>query len=450
MEITFNAIDGLGWANAATILGLTRILNEDQYQLTDTTITFDDSILNDFAEKYFDYFADTYRDQLTSTRILAYRGVINERQQTNYNKLTLDDYLDLQNYLDQLKKFARLATIKTVLQLHDSNFDAGEILKILPRLPKVNTENQLTQQYDDIVQKLRTIDATVLSILTTFEEPAIKRDLERKFAMYTFVNQIWDGIGPLSRTKEPDFIQNYHDAFIQSALDFLHDDKKRNDSFCFNCGRKITAKEHNKGTMLYLHGFGYDINRKLSNHYMLDKPDEVVCPLCKWFYTVVAAGFTFKGNSGLFINDNMSIKRLVNTNNQLMQAVNNNKNNQLSALSSFIRELTKKDSNLIPDHFKNVEVIENVDHLPHQSFFTASFINLIKSNPSDFRWLYTGIYQRNGAPQNVGEDVIRDIMANKHTYQYENKLLQEVTQESIKLQNTSALTHLTAINNNMQ
>ena len=134
-----------------------------------------------------------------------------------------------------------------------------------------------------------------------------------KNVIYSIINNGWNGVSFLNpQTKEKDIYMDYKKYFVDEAIAYLKEDKKKYKFRCFTCGAPIKNLNND---MSFINQSGFDVSRKPS-HIWDFQNDIAICSVCKLVYSCLPAGFVYVGNSGLYINANLNMEynKTINSN----------------------------------------------------------------------------------------------------------------------------------------
>lgn len=332
------------WLYNAGIVGFVNALqfNKDKVDIFNQYIEFDSSVLNGFEEKYFNYLSSK---QLVFT---SWYRIVNFQEKIDLMKdnksYTNEDIDSINKQIDFLKdKLKANSYVKAYNNIEDKEVD---LLKESKSLTKIKLKKN--QPIEDIKANIDEQVFIIEKIIEFVKRDAVKKHLLAKDLSYTVINNFWNGVSFLNKNNsEKDIYKEFDEYFIQSTLKYVDLDKTKAKYSCYICNSKI-AKTDDAFNLTWLQNIGVDGNKKASHFWNLNR-DDLVCPLCNLIYSCVPLGFTFIKGNGFFINNNSTIKTLLDSNNYALKS------------DSRILELEYKSYAKIADSFTNYEIerIEN-------------------------------------------------------------------------------------------
>ena len=293
----------------AAICGLVNILGEDKVKIKQQSIEVAVEELQNFEDAYFSYFATQYKKLSSLTKVLAYEDEMNRHQQENFVHFDQKAYERLQKYLTDLKRYGESNSYLAVYPLIDSSIDIVSLIK-QAKIEKLK-KGEIDQNREQVIDRVKDIYQILTEIFLYYHMDEVQRYLAAKIQIYSIINNGYNDVSFLNRQESKgDFFEKYHNYFVESAMNYLEEDHEKDKLTCTNCGEPIK-----KGDISYsfINQAGYDANRKQSNAWSFTN-DLFMCPVCRLLYTCIPAGFTYVYNQGLFVNDNHSVKSLLNVN----------------------------------------------------------------------------------------------------------------------------------------
>lgn len=332
------------WLYNAGIVGLVNALqfNKDKVEITNNSVKIDVSVLDNFEDKYFNYLSHKYLVFTSWHRIADFQKKIDDfKEKDSY---TQDDVDIINKYIEFLKtKLYSKSYVKAYDHIEDKDVDLIKESKDLKKISKKKKET-----FDDIKEL---IDAQILSIEKIIEfmhKPSVKKHLVAKDLTYTLISNFWSDRSFLHKTKsDANIFEEFNDYFVSGISEYSVEDKSKAKFSCFNCDGKIN-KLNNSHTLTWLQNIGADGNKKASHFWGLNR-DDYICPICNLVYCCIPLGFVFLKGNGFFINNNFTVKTLLDSNNYALKS------------DSRILELEYKSYAKIVDSFSNYEIerIEN-------------------------------------------------------------------------------------------
>ena len=278
-------IEMADWLYNAGIVGLVNILNhsKDEVQFNGQEIAIKPEVLDDFEEKYFNYFIDTYEKTMVYTK-LAHKieNLIQiEVNESNFEKVKED--------IEFIKSKMKNSAYKD-------------------RVGKINFKDLKNPTKNDLI-----INTQLLTELKKIIRGDKKQILKSECIGY------YDQQAKISKAPNAiiDKYINTNMLDLQAIIDeyktYIDKDKVKLNFCCFTCGRHI--EKIDKG-LSFINRMFFDTSRKTSNVWNYNSDIEV-CPICKLVYYCVPAGFTTVYGKGVFINENNDIKNQTRINQRI-------------------------------------------------------------------------------------------------------------------------------------
>lgn len=272
------------WLKNAGIVGLYNILEHAGHtvELGSNAIKFNVSYLENFEEKYYGYFKDTYKDTM------IYSEVIKRLQYMIHNSEDKVDHKEYEKEIEYVKgklNNSAYKDVKSSIAMRELNKPTLEFLKQL--LEKINS------QKDIILQK---------ETIGYYDQKAgISKSPNAVIDKYINTNML------------------RLDELTKEVVDYrIHDISKKKKAFqCFTCGNEINKIERG---LSFLNNMYFDTARKTS-HVWDFTSDIEICPICKLTYFCVPAGFTTVYGKGVYINVTTDMKAAIDTNMSLKMNV---------------------------------------------------------------------------------------------------------------------------------
>lgn len=292
------------WLENAGIIGLTRILNNEDYAIKNDKLLIKTSSLKTIDNNFFNFFINVYG------RYTRYQQIINWLPKI---EATLDVGLKNYNYKDyevyvkwfnnNVKYFVKSGSYKRMRALAHPEVPIEDYLDNTMNLfKKLSKKKRWKNGEDNLEKELKMLFEELKKVVQYFANDTCKHYFLAKNLVYHYVNKGWDGISFLnSQSKIVDLYQDYREYFVQPVIDFLLENHEKDKLSCTTCGRKMKSKEGSGYS--FLNGMGYDYGKKNSNAYKFQS-DQFLCPVCRLMYSAVPAGFAYNlaGNHGIFVN----------------------------------------------------------------------------------------------------------------------------------------------------
>ena len=269
--------------------------------------------LEGFESKYFNYLIDKYWEILSINKIISVEKIISHNKDNDFEDLNEDKLETINNYIEDIKKYIKSNSYKAAYPLIDSTVDP---LILEKHLKKIKLKKK--QDIQDIIPEVKAIFNTLEEIIEFMKLEDSRKYIGAKNVIYTIINKAWDGVCFLNRqTKEKDMYIDYNNYFVVPTIDYIEKDKSKFKYVCFSCDREM---ENFNNDLSFLVNTGFDVSRK-SSHVWEFNNDVAVCPICKLVYSCVPAGITYIIGSGIYINDNSSMKNAININKKIYKEI---------------------------------------------------------------------------------------------------------------------------------
>lgn len=388
------------WLENAGIVGLMRILRQDQYKVARTktqngALMFElhvkSDVIDSFTSQYFNYFIDTYGKYTRYQKILDGQSYLLELKDNDYQK---PDLKRLTDYFDRTIKYSLLGSMKSFKQIADYLGDdiqmrakgANELEKVLTQKKTQNDPEMFQTVLKEFVKRL-------LDIIAYFETDKARMYYQSKLLGFSIIQNAWNNKSFLDSANmkklDPDLFGNFDKTFIRPIQDYLVENHDGDKFKCVNCGN--TFKKKGDGIPItFLNGMGYDFGKKRSNGWNLLN-DLYICPICQLMYVSIPAGFAYNMNhQGLFINQTHNLDVLKRINDQVLTRLTNdldthsNVSVNKALINAYKQELILSNKPLL----RNAQII-NYDN-EHYSFQNVSSLATAVLNKATNQILKSG------------------------------------------------------------
>ena len=403
------------WMENAAICGLVNILGEDKVKIKPQSIEVAVEELQNFEEAYFNYFATQYKKLSSLTKVLAYEDEMNRHQQENFVHFDQKAYDRLQKYLATLNQYGvRGGSYLAVYPLIDSSIDIVSKIKEV-KIDKLK-RGEMDQNKKQVIEQVKKAYQILTEILAYFHREDVQRYLAAKIQIYNVINNGYNDVSFLNRQESKgDFFEKYHNYFVESAMNYLEEDHEKDKLTCTNCGKPIK-----KGDISYsfINQAGYDANRKQSNAWSFTN-DLFMCPVCRLLYTCIPAGFTYVYNQGLFVNDNHSVKALLNVNTGIRLDVLSLNKTEVKAIDTYAALIRTLQDNMHRQHRRELQDIQVVRYENDRYYFNLlpkHIIKTIDQSKDQLPELFNAGFSLNGEYQNLYREIITRLMNNTNLF----------------------------------
>lgn len=388
------------WLENAGIVGLMRILRQDQYKVARTktqngALMFElhvkSDALDSFTPQYFSYFINVYGKYTRYQKILAGKSYLLELKDNDYKK---PDLKRLTDYFDRTIKYSLLGSMKSFKQTANYLGDDIQIqAKGARELEKVLMQKKTQKDSEMFKSILKEFVARLLNIIAYFETDKSKMYYQSKLLGYSIIQNAWNNKSFLDSANmkklDPDLFGNFDKTFIRPIQDYLVEDHNGAKFRCANCGKAFNKKSDGI-PITFLNGMGYDFGKKKSNGWnMLN--DLYICPICQLMYVSIPAGFAYNMNhQGLFINQTHNLDVLKKVNDQVLTRLTNdldthsNVSVNKALINAYKQELIFSNKPLL----RNAQII-NYDN-EHYSFQNVSSLATAVLNKATNQILKSG------------------------------------------------------------
>lgn len=308
------------WLYNAGIVGLINIIQHSggEFQkINNQCIEIDSSQLENFEQKYFNYFIDKYLKFTSWYKIVEFQGYIENLDIENLSKEQIEN---INKYVDYIKYKLRLNSYRSAYKLSED--DSLDVLKLEKELKKINLTKKQTLDDVEVKEKVKLIINIIKEIIEYLGRKKVKQYILTKNIIYDIIDNFWGGVSFLHTSKSNiDMYSEYKEYFVDSAINYLNLDKSKDKYNCFTCENTLSKLSKPIAYELaWINKMGVDMSRK-SSHFWNFNGDSYICPICNLVYSCIPAGFTVLKGKGLFINENSGVNTLININNQSLDNV---------------------------------------------------------------------------------------------------------------------------------
>ncbi|KYH34087.1 CRISPR-associated protein [Clostridium tepidiprofundi DSM 19306] len=339
-EIGIIKLELSDWLYNAGVVGIAKILETagDTVKKVGNTLEFNKEVLENFEEKYFDYFVNKYKNFTSWYRIVSFEDEINNFDEDSLN----DGFLKkLNDYIEYTKIRLKSASYKSgYIIINDKDVDILKEEKKLKKI-KVSKKQSIKEMLPQIKEQFKNIE----DIITYLKRDDVKKIILEKNVIYDIIARFWSGVSVLHTSNNTkDMCDNFKEYFIDNISNYLEADKKKYKYRCFSCDAPILKLSKPASyDLTWLNKMGVDMSRK-SSHFWNFYGDSFICPVCNLVYSCIPAGFTVIRDRGIFINENSSMENIIKVNNT---AIDNN--------TSF-EELEDESYFMVADSLKQSEI----------------------------------------------------------------------------------------------
>ncbi len=259
-------------------------------------------------------------------------------------------------------------------------------------------------------------------------QPLCKETFSMKSIIYNYINRFWDGKCFLLRANAAkDMRKVFETDFAEPLRNYIMNNHTKAKDLCIDCGDMMDSKE--KVSIAFMKDQADDLTRKRSAFWNC-KVDAYLCPMCAFVYALVPLGFQLVGNKFLFVNINVSINTLLNSNKKTGKVAEDSKKQENEKYSSWtaraldvlLEEKTKE--------LGNIQVVtRGGDERDRYTFDVISMDVLQILNDEDIQkslkrmGKYPSIKLGKDSWWNIHSDVVINILRYRNQYGILNKIL---------------------------
>lgn len=404
------------WMENAAICGLVNILKEDEdkVEIKPQSIVVKKEVFKNFEEDYFTYFAKQYEKLSSLTKVLAYEDEMTRHQREDFTHFDQKAYERLHKYLADLKRYGESNSYLAVYPLINSSVDILSLIK-KAKVDKLK-KGELEQNHIEIIDRVKSIYELLMEIFAYYHQEDVQRYLAAKIQIYSVINNGYNDVSFLNRQESKgDFFEKYHDYFVESMFSYLEENPEKHKLSCTNCGRSIK-----KGDISYsfINQAGYDANRKQSNAWSFTN-DLFMCPVCRLLYTCIPAGFTYVYNQGLFVNDNHSVRTLLDVNKGIRLNVLSLNKTEVKAIDTYAALIRTLQDSMNRQHHRELQDIQVVRYENERYYFNLlpkHILRTIDQSKDKLPELFNAGYVLNGDYQSLYREIITRLMNNTNLF----------------------------------
>lgn len=402
------------WMENAAICGLVNILGEDKVEIKPQSVEVPIEALKNFEEDYFSYFATQYKKLSSLTKVLAYEDEMKRHQQEEFAHFDQKAYEQLHKYLTILKQYGERNSYLAIYPLIDSPIEIVLLIK-QAKIDKLK-KGELDQNRTRIIERIKDIYQTLAKIFAYYHREDVQKYLAAKIQIYSVIKNGYNDVSFLNRQESKgDFFEKYHSYFVDSAMDFLVEDHKKDKLSCTNCGHPIK-----KGEVSYsfINQAGYDANRKQSNAWSFTN-DLFMCPVCRLLYTCIPAGFTYVYSQGIFVNDNHSVRSLLKVNTGIRLNVLSLNKAEVRTIDTYAALIRTLQDSMNRQHQRELQDIQVVRYENERYFFNLlpkHIVKTINRSKEELPQLFNTSVSSNGDTHYLYREIVNRLMNNTNLF----------------------------------
>jgi CRISPR-associated protein Cst1 len=412
------------WLWNASVAGFLNIVGERDVRFSDNTAKVSDSCLENFEEKYFSYFINTYEQNLPWFKLISFHKTIKYYQETEFKTLSLQNVKDINLYIkDIAKKFTNQNSFKAAFELMGDAEDVENLGKALQRITEPKDETAFEVSRYAIIKQIEKQFEVLDKIIEYCSSENGRRFIGAKNVIYSIIKNGWNGVSFLNpQTKEKDIYTDYKKYFVDEAKAYLKEDKQKYKLRCFTCEAPIKNLNND---MSFINQSGFDVSRKPS-HVWNFQNDIAICPVCKLIYSCLPAGFVYVGNSGLYINANLNMAYNQTINSNVKKSILAKGENELSSRKIYRTLLEALISQKIVRskyELADVQVVRYENGSYRFNLLPETTISLIEIHQDELNRLIRTGYREGNESYSIYEQVLEQVFNNQNLFLFINKLL---------------------------
>lgn len=396
------------WMMNAGMVGIYNILENagDKVTKEENCIIIDKASLDNFEDKYFQYFIDTYRRTLSWNKIISYKGILDNLENSNFKDFTEESLKSLNDYIkNTVKYYLKSNSYIAAYELVDENID---ILALERKITTINLKKK--ENLEDKLPQIKENIKVLREIIDYFSMKESKKYVAGKNVMYAIIKNAWNGISFLNpKTKEKDMYIDYKNYFVNPAIDGLEANKEKYKYHCFTCNSKIKNLDNN---LSFLNGIGFDVGKKLSHVWNFNN-DVAICDFCKLIYSCIPAGISYGAGSGIFINANFNAENLIKVNENIKESILKNSDG-IESLSykSLISAIQRQEHDSYKYELADIQVVRYEEDRYKFNILSRNSLKIIRSSKEQLDNLIKSGYIENKKFYSIYELVIERLLDN--------------------------------------
>ncbi len=412
------------WIWNAAILGFINIVGEENVEYRGATAEIPIDCLENFEEKYFRYFINTYKKVIPWYKIVNYKDRIEYYRENNYDSLSLKDLKLINEFIkDTAKRYLSSNSFKAAFELMGSKERMEKLEKSLQKIKEPKDENAFERERCNIIKEIEKQFKILEEIIEYCGSENSKRYIGAKNVIYSIIKNGWNGVCFLNpQTKIKDIYEDYRMYFVETAREYLQTKNKKNKYCCYTCGEPIKDLD---ADMSFLNQSGFDTARKPS-HVWNFVNDIALCPVCKLVYSCLPAGFVYVGGSGLYVNANINMKYNFKVNTKLKADILSKGEEEYSSRRIYavlVNALREQQIEKSRYELADVQIVRYEKETYKFNLLPEMTIKLIDDFSNEITGLLRTGYREGNENISLYEQVLNYIFNNQNLFLLINKLL---------------------------
>jgi len=409
------------WQWNAALIGFINIVGKDHVHLSKNTVEFSADLLEDFEEKYFGYLIGTYEKTLSWHKIVSMMDRLEAYENSGFENFNSEALKSLNTYIKDVKRYLKSNSYKAAYELVASEMDMLSLEKQLTLLKEPKNQQQFESDRLKTIADLRPALAVLKQIIAYCARSEGKRYIGAKNIIYTVINNAWNGVSFLNpQTKIKDVYADYKAYFVDEAIDYIQQDKRKYKYQCFICDAPIKDMSND---LSFLNATGFDVARK-SSHVWDFQNDIAICPLCKLVYSCLPAGMAYVYDRGIYVNANINIEDAFNINYVIKQRIlGNQEGSPRSIYPALVGALHRQEHQVSQYDFADIQVVRYENGAYRFNIVSRKILEIIMESREDLDRLIKAAFIENGMNVRVHDEVITRIFNNQNLFTLIHRML---------------------------
>ncbi|WP_097027107.1 type I-B CRISPR-associated protein Cas8b1/Cst1 [Clostridium peptidivorans] len=423
-KITTIKLELSDWLYNAGIVGIANIFDANDVEYTKglNYIEFEDSALDDFEEKYFKYFIKKYEKFTSWYKLISFQDYI---EGFNINTIAEKDIEKINKYIKDIKKKLTSNSYKSgYLLIKDNKLD---LLKEEKKLKKIKLTKK--QKAKDAANSIQEQFQIIKAIIQYLKKDEVKKVILSKNIIYEVIQKFWSEVSFLNKNcSTKNMYEEYKSYFLDSAINYINEDKNKFKYSCFTCNGKVSNLEKTKAyTLTWINQIGVDMKRKTS-HFWNFNADSFICPICNLVYSCIPAGFTVISGKGLFINENSNIESLIKINRHSLDHNSSFEDLEQETYYNIVENMSQSSVEHFQKEIENIQIVKldsNNDRRPYTfNILSKDKLRVVSENKNRLKSMIK-IHAKVGNKEylNLYREVLARLYDGKNQFDLINKLL---------------------------
>lgn len=407
------------WQFNAGIVGLCNILEyaNEEVVVKDQYIEINLEMLEDFEEKYFNYFIEKYKENTPWYRIVSYKPIMESYINNNFENFDRKSLETLNEYIKMVKDYLNRNNYKKVYPFIAEDKDILLLVKELSTI-NIRKDDEVEEKIDEVKDRFQIIE----DVIKYCSSKDGKKYIAAKGVIYNIINNGWNGVCFLNpQTREHDVYKDYKEYFVDTAIDYIKTDKEKFKFNCFICDEKIKNMNND---LSFLNKTGFDVNKKPSHIWNFTN-DVAICDLCKLVYSCLPAGFVYAYDRGIFINSNTSVKDLLKVNRKLRDDLLKKDDNNYRSLTyrALVNAINEQHSSKIQYELQDIQIARYENERYRFNILSKQVLKVIRESKKELNSLMNTGYKEGRFYFNIYDITIDRLLNNHNMFTLIHKLL---------------------------